>query len=473
MSANQAKAELPQHSRAFRLRRVLNWFPLGLAYAFLYWGRYNLTVAKTSLGDLMSNESFGLIFGAGTITYGLAFLINGPITDRIGGKKAMLIAVGGSTLMNFIMGAGLQKILLSGDAGSYNLVAIYSALYAGNMYFQSFGAVAIVKVNASWFHVRERGGFSGIFGVMISSGIFFAFDVSNRVVSLVQGAGPGGSNANWWIFYAPALALGSMFVIELFLLKDRPGEAGFENFDTGDASSGEDDAPIPTLQLLKRILSHPVILTVAFVEFCTGVLRNGIMHWFPIYAQASSDTGGLGLSGSHPLRMHWGLLLMIAGIIGGNIAGWVSDKVFGSRRMPAAGGLYFVLMLCTFAMVFALDHPVILGALVFLISLCVIGTHGLLSGTATMDFGGRKGAATAVGLIDGFVYFGTALQSVSLGYLTATSWRLWPPFLLPFAIVGFLLCLRIWNASPSSDRGETLPGAAVQAGGQTGVQPGA
>ena len=92
--------------------------------------------------------------------------------------------------------------------------------------------------------------------------------------------------------------------------------------------------------------------------------------------------------------------------------------------------------------------PYILGALVFLMSLCVIGTHGLLSGTATMDFGGRKGAATAVGVIDGFVYAGTALQSVSLGYLTTRDWSYWPLFLIPFGIIGTLLTLRIWNAKP-------------------------
>ena len=94
--------------------------------------------------------------------------------------------------------------------------------------------------------------------------------------------------------------------------------------------------------------------------------------------------------------------------------------------------------------------PFALGSLVFLMSLCVIGTHGLLSGTATMDFGGRKGPATAVGVIDGFVYLGTALQSVCLGYLTTESWSYWPYFLLPFTLIGFALCLRIWNAKPGA-----------------------
>jgi len=97
-----------------------------------------------------------------------------------------------------------------------------------------------------------------------------------------------------------------------------------------------------------------------------------------------------------------------------------------------------------------LNNGWVLAAIIFVMSLSVIGTHGLLSGTATMDFGGRKGAATAVGVIDGFVYLGTAVQSFSLGFLTSKSWSYWPIFLIPFGFVGFLLLLKIWNAKPGN-----------------------
>ena len=51
----------PQHSTAFKLRRVLNWLPMGLTYAFLYMGRYNLTVSKNALGNLMTKSDFGIM----------------------------------------------------------------------------------------------------------------------------------------------------------------------------------------------------------------------------------------------------------------------------------------------------------------------------------------------------------------------------------------------------------------------------
>ena len=93
----------------------------------------------------------------------------------------------------------------------------------------------------------------------------------------------------------------------------------------------------------------------------------------------------------------------------------------------------------------------------------MIGVHGLLSGTATMDFGGRRAAATATGVLDGFVYLGTALPSLSLGYLTSLSWSYWPIFLAPFALAGAFLCTRIWNAKPKAARQDAAPPAEAKA----------
>ena len=82
------------HDKAYVRRRIMNWLPLGLTYAFLYMGRYNLKVSKFAFeslegadgGALMGNDAFGVIFGVGTIVYGASFLINGPLTDRFGGR---------------------------------------------------------------------------------------------------------------------------------------------------------------------------------------------------------------------------------------------------------------------------------------------------------------------------------------------------------------------------------------------------
>lgn len=459
-------SEKPVHSRVFRWRRFINWFPMGLTYAFLYMGRYNLTVSKNALGDLMSKSDFGIIFFWGTLTYAFSFLINGPLTDRLGGRKGMLIASFGAGTMNLLMGIFLYLMLMQQISVKF-LVIIFSILYAMNMYFQSFGAVSIVKVNSHWFHIRERGVFGGIFGILISLGIYFAFDWGNAIVAATQATVASGElnwlqevlrhmtrvkgdmNETWWVFLIPAIILYVFFIIEFFILRDSPAGAGYKDFDTADASSGEEHLTFSAFQIIKKILTNPIIITVAFIEFCTGVLRNGVMHWYLIYTKENL------LPAAQFMLDNWGLILMIAGSTGGMVAGFLSDKVFGSRRAPVAALLYSLIFLCTVGMTFSLSPewpPLILGSMVTLISFAVIGTHGMLSGTATMDFGGRKGAATAVGLIDGFVYLGTGFQSISLGFITEWNWAFWPIFLIPFSLIGLFLLLRIWNAFPKGKK---------------------
>src|SRR5436305_7428217 len=173
-----------KHDRWFITRRFINWFPLGMSYAFLYMGRYNLNVAKNALGNLMSNADFGIIFAAGTWTYALSFLINGPLVDRIGGKKGILIATTGAAVANILLGVLTYLVLMNRLKG--RLVLVFSIAYALNMYFQSYGAVSIIKVKAYWFHVRERGVFGAIFGTLISFGVYFAFDWGRAIIQMAK-----------------------------------------------------------------------------------------------------------------------------------------------------------------------------------------------------------------------------------------------------------------------------------------------
>src|SRR5688500_11916225 len=57
------------HTANFRRRRLMNWLPLGLTYAFLYMGRYNMTVVSGGGGS--SWQDFGTIRSAGALTYGI------------------------------------------------------------------------------------------------------------------------------------------------------------------------------------------------------------------------------------------------------------------------------------------------------------------------------------------------------------------------------------------------------------------
>ncbi|HOQ61296.1 MAG TPA: MFS transporter, partial [Vicinamibacterales bacterium] len=92
------------HPAAYRRRRFANWFPLGITYATYYMGRYNLNVSSTTImGQFhLSKADFGLIATAGFWTYALSVALNGPLADRIGGKKSILIGAAGASLVNLV-----------------------------------------------------------------------------------------------------------------------------------------------------------------------------------------------------------------------------------------------------------------------------------------------------------------------------------------------------------------------------------
>ncbi|HYK87188.1 MAG TPA: MFS transporter, partial [Acidobacteriota bacterium] len=190
-------SDRPIHSRAFRRRRAINWLTLGTTYAAMYMARYNLSFANKSLSDAFGwdKTQIGTIISTMLTIYGFSALLNGPIADRIGGRRAMLIGVCGAIVFNFAFGLGAYL----GFLGTGMLLLAYlSTVWALNGYFQSYSALSLIKVNSAWFHVRERGVFSAIFGSMIQSGRALIYVIGPLAVTLLP----------WqWVFFIPAVIM--------------------------------------------------------------------------------------------------------------------------------------------------------------------------------------------------------------------------------------------------------------------------
>jgi MFS transporter, OPA family, glycerol-3-phosphate transporter len=438
----------PIHSRAFRLRRFGNWFPLGLTYATYYMGRYNFNVVKGDMGKMfdLDKAQMGVIATAGFWTYALSVIFNGPLADRFGGRRAILIGAVGSLALNLLIG------LLFLNGWQTKIIVGMSLLYSVNMYFQSFGALSVVKVNAAWFHVRERGVFGGVFGSMISAGYFLAISVGGWILAHF---------AWYWVFLAPSMALGLMFLVDLVLVRDRPSQAGYPDFELGDASSG-DETPVDIAYLAKRVFANPVIVTIAMAEFCTGFVRQGLLLYFTEYLDEVHHV-------VHGSTLFWwaGTGITIGGILGGLICGYLSDKLFQSRRPPVA----FIFYIGQIVSLLLLGYAPGPGAAAFFVGLScmfIFGVHGMLSGTASMDFGGRKAAATAAGMLDGIQYVASGLTGFGLGWILKTyGWdgtplvegyqpanaSVWVLSIVPFSALGAIIMTRIWNAKPQRHAG--------------------
>ncbi len=420
------------HSPEYRRRRFMNWFPLGLTYATYYMGRYNLNVSSTTMMDQFSltKADFGMIATAGFWTYALAVIFNGPLADRIGGKKAILIGAAGACALNLLIGA----LFLNG--WQTKIVVGMSLLYAVNQYFQSFGALSVVKVNAPWFHVKERGIFGGVFGMMISSGYFLALTVGGWILSWM---------AWYWVFIIPSILLAVMFVVDWVLVKDKPSQAGFQDFDTGDATSKDvdKDKPVDIGYLVKRVFSNRVILTIIVAEFCTGFVRQGVLLWFvPFLKEVHHIDHGTALFSIASTG------ITVGGILGGLLCGYLSDRVFQSRRPPVAF-IFYLGQIVALLWLGANTSPVIAAFLIPFVCMWIFGVHGMLSATSAMDFGGTKAAATVTGICDGVQYLASGLTGFLLGgLLDQYGWGTWTWMIIPFSVAGALLMTRLWHETP-------------------------
>jgi len=156
---------------------------------------------------------------------------------------------------------------------------------------------------------------------------------------------------------------------------------------------------------------------------------------------------------------------MGGGICGGLLCGWMSDKLFQSRRPPVAFFFYLIQVVMLALLGLTLGQGTTGGQvwavlLLGLTAMFIFGVHGMLSGTASMDFGGRKAAASVAGALDGIQYIGSGLTGFGLGWILKTygwdgvatqghqpahAW-IWVGCIIPFSLLGAFIMTRIWNA---------------------------
>ena len=423
-------------------------------------------------------------------------LLNGPIADRIGGRKAILIGAGGAMGANILFGIGVWT----------PLIAFFAVAYMINMYFQTFGALSVVKVNAAWFRRSERGTFAGIFGGMIQFGRILAYSVGGFICARMP----------WqWAFWVPAMVLLIVGVVNYFMVRNTPEELGFPRVD--EKLEGEDEGKPSYGYIVRKIFSNPTLWIIAGAMMCTGLVRHTIEQWGPSYF---NDVFGLS-SATFVYQFAFNGTVVV-GILGALAMGWISDHWFQSRRGPvtAIGYLMQCLLLVVFALalpvrqidielpfkpvgdqVIELRHqanalvkegltqdeiatrvkaaamaltpaadvggvthiekipyskanPMVAAILLILIYFFLNGCHGLLAGTASMDFGGRQAAASAAGLLDGSQYLVGSVTGIGMGWLLEKAgWEAWAWSIAPVALIGFFLMLSRWNVLPKDASG--------------------
>jgi OPA family glycerol-3-phosphate transporter-like MFS transporter len=417
-----------KYPAGFRVRRGLNWVTLGLLYTSFYMCRYNFSIANKAISDEFgfSREQMGRIITTNLLAYAFGQIINGLLTDRLGGKRAMLIGAAGTITMNILFGV----------ASFWGMLGLFIVIRGIDGYLQAFGAPGMVKINTAWFAHRERGRFSGIFGFMINLGRVGIFTLGPALLAGFSILGlihvPP---LHWrWLFWTPSMICAPVAVVMALTVREAPEETGFSGVIPDDSGTGG-GVHARAGQVIRTIATNPAVWITACAYACTGAVRQAVDQWFPRYMQ---ELYNVDLQSAQFKFLAY--LIPIVASAGSLASGYVSDMLFKGRRAPVAMALYF---LETAIILLASQFHSANAAILFLvlISFTANSTHSILGSAAPMDIGGRRMAGFALGLIDSFQYFGGSLAGYFLGHLLDKSLGNYFYFMAPFGAIGGVLML--------------------------------
>ena len=182
--------------------------------------------------------------------------------------------------------------------------------------------------------------------------------------------------------------------------------------------------------------------------------RYAILFWSTKYV---SEKLGTGMGESASISM----CFQLGGPAGVLFAGYMSDKVFQSRRMPISAICLFLLAIVLFLFNpvagYAIDNfsagqtKWVIRGLLFAIGFLLYVPDSLVSGTAAVDFGTKKGASTAAGFINGCGSVAAIFGGALAGWVAETwGWN------VVFIVLGITICLAgiiiipKWNALPAT-----------------------
>jgi OPA family glycerol-3-phosphate transporter-like MFS transporter len=430
-----------------------------LAYVGLYLTRKSFSVAKVELRKPevlgLSTETLSWIDGGYSIAYACGQFAWGVLGDRFGTRAVVLVG----------MAASVVVACATGSAGTALVIGGFMALQG---VCQSSGWAPLTKNMGEFFPRSVRGRVMGLWCSNFALGSFVGAWVAGAGV-LVGGAliwlpgwlgGPASLPPAWRMtFFLPAAGLAVIAMVFALLQANRPEDVGLPS---AESEAGEAEAvivageaateePEGSWHTIREVLASRIVLLIAGVYLLVKPLRYLLMFWAPVYISERLGTGAAesGVIGS---------LFDLAGPLGIFAGGWVSDRIFGARRFPVMAVTLAAAGIALAALPLVPANRLSLGAMLFLVGMLVYIPDSLASGAAAIDFGTRRGASTAVGIINGCGSLGQTLGVMLPGLVkqaTDSETTPWNPIFLGLAgglVFAALLVAPQWNRLPATAR---------------------
>ncbi|KPK71902.1 MAG: hypothetical protein AMJ84_05340 [Acidithiobacillales bacterium SM23_46] len=434
-----------------------------LAYAGFYLTRKSFAVAKIGLEDdpniLMTKNQMGYVDAGYMFAYAIGNFIWGMCGDRVGTRRVVLAGMLCSIITGFAMGVS-------------NLVLLFGVLMFIQGLCQSTGWSPLAKNIANWFSQRERGVIMGWWSTNYAVGGAVAAPFAGicgeyfapffqRIAASSSGGIPAFLVQDWrFAFFGPAAALVVIWLAFLLLQKNRPSDVGLPSIEEyhGEPQAVLEQGGRPedevegSWELTVKVLRNRNVLFLSLLYSLLKPTRYLILFWGPKYI---SETLGTGMAKSGALSV----LFEITGAVAILVAGYASDKLFQSRRMP-----YSVICLFLVAVILFFFDPVVssthsaiaLGFLLCALGFLLYGPEALISATAPLDFGTKKGASTASGTVNALGSLTSAVMSTFGAAWIEQRWG-WNVLFIVLGcatLVATLLLLPKWNSVPPTASGD-------------------
>jgi MFS transporter, OPA family, glycerol-3-phosphate transporter len=389
--------------RAYRRNRRSVFAGIFVGYAAYYLVRNNLALA---IPDILreypqhSKAELGLALTGLSIAYGVSKFLMGAVSDRSNPKYFLPL---GLLLSCAIMATtGLVK-------GIFSSLALLVVLQTVNGWVQGMGWPPCGKSMVHWFGTRERGLVVSVWNVSHNVGGALVATFALLGVTLFHDWGAK--------FYFNALIAGVAAVLAFVLIRDTPQSVGlppveeYKN-DYPPHYSADHERTFTFREILfEHVLTNKYLWAIAFANAFVYFVRYGVVNWIPTYLETAK---GFSFKQS---SLGWSLY-EYAAIPGTIVCGWMSDKVFKSRRAPAT--MLFMGLTLVAVVVYWLnlkgplwiDYAALI-AIGFLIygPIMIIGLHAL-------DLVPKKAAGAAAGFTGFFGYvFGSAIAGTGVGWI--------------------------------------------------------
>ncbi|HLV79139.1 MAG TPA: MFS transporter, partial [Chthonomonadaceae bacterium] len=195
------------------------------------------------------------------------------------------------------------------------------------------------------------------------------------------------------------------------------------------------------------VLKDRMVLLLALVYLLLKPTRYLVMFWAPVYI---NERLGSGAAEAGILGSMFDLASPIAVLLGG----YLSDKVFQSKRMPMSVIALIGTALLLFCFHYLPSTRLALGLGFFGIGFLLNIPDSLVSGTAAIDFGTKKGASTASGFINGSGSVGAIVGGTLPGWIQHFIGKGQDPWQMIFLGLGValgaaaVLLIPKWNVLP-------------------------